>query len=344
VLCRGAVTAIDNPARQSFVTELVGRDRTVNAVALNSVLVHTARIVGPAAAGLVIAGFGVGTCFLLNSLTFVAMLIALYGMDARRLHTPKPSERRKGELRLALRYVGSTPALYIPLAMMALVGTLSFNFQVLLPLFADFTWHGTAATYALLTSSMAVGSVCGALAAGARGTVSARLLVWSSFAFGVLLFAAAAAPTLPLQVAALVPLGAVSVTFASGVNSTLQLEVAPEMRGRVMALYSMVFLGSAPIGGPLSGWIAEAWSPRLALVLGGAAALLAALGARAAFARLREPADGAECPAAARPRPARSGSSRPSHPDRSSRSGSSRGTAGGSPRRSRTARPLRSPS
>jgi MFS family permease len=285
VLCRGAVTAIDNPARQSFVTELVGRDRTVNAVALNSVLVHTARIVGPAAAGGVIAGFGVGTCFLLNSLTFIAMLIALYRMDPARLHTPKMAERQKGELRLAWAYVGSTPALYIPLAMMALVGTLSFNFQVLLPLFADFTWHGTAATYALLTSSMAVGSVCGALAAGARGTVSARLLVFSSFAFGVLLLAAAVAPTLPLQVAALVPLGAVSVTFASGVNSTLQLEVTPEMRGRVMALYSVVFLGSTPIGAPLVGWLAEVWGPRAGLVVGALAALIAAVVARGAFVR-----------------------------------------------------------
>jgi MFS family permease len=286
VLCRGAVTAIDNPARQSFVSELVGRERTVNAIALNSVLVHTSRIVGPAAAGAVIAGFGVGTCFLINALTFVAMLYALYGMDPQSLHSPKlVTERRKGELRLALRYVRSTPALWIPLAMMALVGTLSFNFQVLLPLFANFTWHGTAETYALLTASMAVGSVCGALLAGARGWVSARLLVVSSFLFGVLLLAAAAAPTLPLQIAALVPMGAVSVTFASGVNSTLQLEVSPEMRGRVMALYSVVFLGSTPIGSPFVGWLAEIWGPRAGLVAGAAAALVAAVAARAAFTR-----------------------------------------------------------
>ena len=285
VLARGAVVAIDNPARQSFVTELVGTDRTVNAVSLNSVIVHTARIVGPAAAGGVIALLGVGACFLLNSLTFIAMLVALYGMDPRRLHTPKPAPREKGELRSALRYVAATPALSIPLAMMALVGTLSFNFQVLLPLFAEFTWDGTATTYALLTSAMGVGSVCGALAAGARGWVSARLLVGSSLAFGVLLLLAAAAPTIGWQIAVLVPLGAVSVTFAAGVNSTLQLEVEPAMRGRVMALYSVVFLGSTPIGAPFVGWLAENWGPRAGLVAGAAAALVAAFAARTAFTR-----------------------------------------------------------
>src|SRR5215208_1982201 len=127
VFVRGAVNAIDNPARQSFVTELVGPERTVNAVALNSVIVHSARIVGPAAAGAVIALLGVGPCFLLNALSFGAMLVALYGMDPRRLHTPKPAPRARGELRSALRYVAATPSLRIPLAMMALVGTLSYN-------------------------------------------------------------------------------------------------------------------------------------------------------------------------------------------------------------------------
>src|SRR4051812_4252849 len=201
VLVRGSITAIDNPARQSFVSELVGSERLVNAVALNSVIVHTARIAGPAAAGGVIALFGVGPCFLVNALSFGAMLVALWGMDKAALLTPKVAPRERGQLRSSLRYVRSTPALWIPLAMMAVVGTLSFNFQVLLPLFASFTWHGTATTYALLTTSMGVGSVMGALLAGARGRVSPTLLVAASAAFGVLLLAAAAAPTLPLQVA-----------------------------------------------------------------------------------------------------------------------------------------------
>jgi hypothetical protein len=181
------------------------------------------------------------------------MIVALWGMDAKQLDTPKPAPRRRGELRSGLAYVRRTPELLIPLAMMALIGTLSYNFQILLPLLADFTWHGTATTYALLTTAMGVGPVLGALAAGARGRVDSRLLVWAAAAFGLLMLGAAAAPTLPLQIAALIPLGMVTVTFAAGVNSTLQLAVDPLMRGRVMALYSVVFLGSTPIGAPLVG-------------------------------------------------------------------------------------------
>ena len=289
VFARGAVNAVDNPARQSFVVEMVGADRVVNAVALNSVIVHTARILGPAAAGAVIALLGVGPCFLLNALSFGAMIVALWGMDRAALDTPKPAPRRRGDLRQGLAYVRRTPALLIPLAMMALVGTLSYNFQILLPLLADFTWHGSATTYALLTTAMGIGSVLGALAAGARGRVSSKLLVWAAFAFGVLMLAAAVAPTLPLQIAALIPLGMVTVTFAAGVNSTLQLAVDPAMRGRVMALYSVVFLGSTPIGAPLVGWLAGQAGPRAGMVLGAAAALLAAAGARIAFARVGEP-------------------------------------------------------
>ena len=289
VFARGAVNALDNPARQAFVTELVGRERTVNAVALNSVIVHTARILGPAAAGAVIAFAGIGWCFALNALSFAAMLVALWGMDPAALDTPKPAPRARGELRGALRYVFRTPILFIPLAMMALVGTLSYNFQILLPLLADFTWRGTATTYALLTTAMGVGSVAGALIAGARGRVSPTLLVVAAAAFGVLMLAAAAAPTLPLQVAVLGPLGMVTVTFAAGVNSMLQIEVEPQMRARVMALYSVVFLGSTPIGAPLVGGLAEIAGPRAGLVLGAVAALVAAGGARAAFARFGEP-------------------------------------------------------
>jgi MFS family permease len=285
VLLRGTVLAADNPARQSFVMEIVGPEHTVNAVALNSVIIHTSRILGPAAAGAVIALVGVGPCFLINALSFVAMIVALRGMDPRLLYTPAPAPRARGDLRNALRYVAATPALRIPLGMMVLVGTLSFNFQVLLPLLARFTWHGDATTYALLTTTMGVGSVAGALAAGARGRVSGALLVGAAAAFGVIELLAAAAPSLSVMVALLVPLGAVTVTFAASVNSALQLAVDPLMRGRVMALYSVVFLGSTPIGAPLVGWLAEVAGPRAGLVLGGVAALVAAAAARVAFAR-----------------------------------------------------------
>ena len=188
------------------------------------------------------------------------MLVALRRMDPAS-SAPRRSRGASGQLRSALRYVRATPALRIPLAMMAVVGTLSFNFQVLLPLLARFTWHGTASAYAALTAAMGVGSVAGALASGARGACRPRLLTVSASAFGALMLLAAAAPTFPLQVLALVPLGAMSVTFAAGVNSSLQLAVAPAMRGRVMALYSVVFVGSTPIGGPISGWLAERSRP-----------------------------------------------------------------------------------
>lgn len=296
ILVRGSVLAIDNPARQSFVVEIVGADRVVNAVALNSVVVHCSRILGPALAGTIIALVGIAPCFAVNAFSFLAMFVALRTMNARELQTPKPVERKRGELRSALAYVRRTPELLIPLAMMALVGTISFNFQVLLPLLADFTWNGTATTYALLTASMGVGSVAGALAAGARGRVSPGLLVVSSLAFGVSMLLAALAPTLELQILALIPLGAASVTFAAGVNSALQIHVEPTMRGRVMALYSVVFLGSTPIGAPLVGWLAEAAGPRAGLFAGAVAAVVAGVAAWYAFAR------GSEEPVVARPR------------------------------------------
>jgi MFS family permease len=289
VLTRGVITAIDNPARQSFVAEMVGADRVVNAVALNSVVVHTARILGPAAAGALIAFLGVSACFAINAATFGVMLVALRLINPAALYRTERAPRARGQLRSAVDYVRRTPSLRIPLAMMVLVGTVSFNFQVLLPLLASQTWHGTAATYATLTAAMGVGSVLGALATGARGRVSPRILVLSATAFGVAELLAAGAPSYWLQVAALVPLGAASVTFAAGVNSSLQLGAEPAVRGRVMALYGVVFLGSTPIGAPLVGWLAEVAGPRAGLLAGGGAALAAALWARWAYARSPEP-------------------------------------------------------
>lgn len=285
ILARGTVLAFDNPARQSFVTEMVGPELVVNAVSLNSVVVHTARILGPALAGVIIALVGVGTCFAINALSFAAMFMALDRMNPAHLHRDERAPRAPGQIRAAVREVLARPELRIPLAMMVVIGTLSFNFQVLLPLLARFTWHGTAATYALLTSAMGAGSVLGALASGARGRTGPGLLVGSAVLFGAAQLLAAVAPTLAWQVAALVPLGMASVTFAAGVNATLQLEAGPALRGRVMALYSVVFLGSTPIGAPLVGWLAGAAGPRAGLILGAGAALLAAAVARVAFAR-----------------------------------------------------------
>jgi MFS family permease len=275
VFARGTVNALDNPTRQSFVIEMVGPERVVNAVSLNSVVVHCARMAGPAAAGVLIATAGVQACFLVNAVSFTAMLIALRLMEPATLARPRPVARERGALRAALRYVLRTPALAVPLAMMALVSTLGFNFQVLLPLLAKFTFHGGPETYALLASSMAAGSIAGALAAGARGRVTLGLLIGASAAFAAFSLLAAGAPTVPFAVAALALAGAAAVTFAAGVNSTLQLNVEPAMRGRVMALYSVVFLGSTPLGGPLVGWLAETMGPRSGLLLAAVAAFAA---------------------------------------------------------------------
>jgi MFS family permease len=166
---------------------------------------------------------------------------------------------------------------------MALVGTLAFNFQVILPLLARFSFHGGPATYAALTTAMGIGAVAGALAAGTRRTIEPSLLATTALAFGALCLAAAAAPTLAVEVVVLIATGAASVTFAAGVNSTLQLAADPSMRGRVMALYAVVFLGSTPIGGPLAGWLASVAGPRSPLVLAGVAALIAGVAARRAL-------------------------------------------------------------
>ncbi len=304
VFARGSVNAVDNPTRQSFAIEMVGADRVVNAVSLNNALIHSARIIGPAVAGLVIATLGTGPCFLLNALSFGAMIVALGTMDPEELRPAPIATRGPGAVRAAVGYVARTPALAIPLAMMAIVGTLGYNFQVILPLLARFSFDGGAATYTALAVAMGAGSVGGALAAGARGRVGPGLLVAAAFGFGAIALVAAVAPSVPLEVATLVPLGAASVTFAAGVNSSLQLEADPPMRGRVMALYSMVFLGSTPIGGPIAGWLSQAVDPRAALVMTGAAALAAAAGARAAFRRMPE-AEAADGPPACDHAPAR---------------------------------------
>jgi MFS family permease len=288
VFVRGTVNAVDNPTRQSFAIEMVGADRVVNAVSLNNALIHSARIVGPAGAGVLIATIGVAPCFLVNALSFGAMIVALRGMDTDDLRPAPLADRGRGAVRAALSYVAHTPALAIPLAMMAVVGTLGYNFQVILPLLAKFSFDGGAATYTALAVAMGAGSVVGALVAGARGRVGPGLLVAAAFAFGAVALLAAAAPSVPLEIAALIPLGAASVTFAAGVNSALQLAADPAMRGRVMALYSIVFLGSTPIGGPLAGWLSQSVDPRAALLLTGAAGLAAAVGARAAFSEWRE--------------------------------------------------------
>jgi MFS family permease len=287
VFVRGTVNAVDNPTRQSFAIEMVGADRVVNAVSLNSVLIHSARLVGPALAGLMIASVGVEPCFALNALSFGGMIFALWRMDPDKLQAPPRVEPERGAIRAAVRYVRRTPELAVPLALMALVGTFGLNFQVILPLLARFSFDGGPTAYAILVAAMGAGSVVGALATGAHGRTDARLIAGAALSFGILAGLAAAMPSIALEVPMVALLGASAVTFAAAINSSLQLAVEPEMRGRVMALYSVVFLGSTPIGGPLAGWLSEAYDPRVALLLAASAGIAAAWAARISFARMR---------------------------------------------------------
>lgn len=282
---RGTVNAVDNPTRQAFAIEMVGAERLVNAVSLNSVLIHASRLIGPAIAGTIIAIAGVAPCFAVNVLTFGAMVLALWRMEPAQLRTPPRAARERGAVRAALRYVRGTPELAVPLALMALVGTFGLNFQAILPLLARFSFDGGASAYATLVAAMGAGSVIGALATGAHGRTDARLIAGSALAFGLLAILAAAMPSLVLEVPIIALLGASAVTFAAAINSSLQLTVEPAMRGRVMALYSVVFLGSTPIGAPLAGWLSEAYDPRAALLLAASSGLAAAWAARVTLGR-----------------------------------------------------------
>ena len=278
----GVVNAIDNPTRQTFVLEMVGPDHLTNAVTLNSVMVNAARVVGPAVAGILIATVGLATCFLLNAASYLGVLAALVAMRAAELRPSERQARQKGQLRDGLRYVRRTPELLIPLLMMAVVGTLAYEFQVILPLMAKFTFDGGAGVYSAMSSFMGAGAVVGGLITASKKQASPTILARSTIVFGVVILAVAAAPTLPMAYLLLVFVGATSITFLARANTTLQLKAAPEMRGRVMALWAVAFLGSTPIGGPIIGWIGEHLGPRIGLGVGGVATVLAgAVGYRA---------------------------------------------------------------
>lgn len=272
----GLNNSIESPARQAFVLEIVGSDDLRNAVSLNSVLVNAARAVGPAIAGAVIAAGGLGVCFLLNALSFVAVVVSLIRLDIADLCPSPPAAREPGQLREGLRYVARNPDLLVPLLMMALVGCLTYEFQVVLPVLARDTFGGDASVYGFMTAAMGLGAVAGGLVVAARGRTGIPSLVVASILFGLVVGAAAIAPTRWLAYAALVLVGAASVSFMAIGNSTLQLAADPRMRGRVMALWSVAFLGSTPIGGPILGVVVQQFGGRTGLALGAAACLVAA--------------------------------------------------------------------
>ena len=273
----GVVNLFDNPARQTFVSEMVGRELMPNAISLNSVVMNAARVVGPAIGGVLIFTVGIAACFLLNAASYVAVIVALFLMRPAELHRAPVVLRAKGQVREGLRYVWSTPTLRDPLLVMAVVGIFAFNFTTTLPLLATFTFHGGAGTYSALTVALGVGAVVGGLLVAHRSRPSGALLSVIGLAFGVMLLVVAAAPTEVVAIAALVLMGVCSISFIATANATLQLQADPAMRGRVMALYATAFLGSTPIGAPLVGWISDVTNPRVAVAVGGVATLAACI-------------------------------------------------------------------
>ncbi len=272
----GLINVIDNPTRQSFVVEMVGEDELKNAVTLFSSLNNLARIIGPTIAGILIATIGLAPCFFVNGLSYGAVVIMLLAMRASELHPAVRLARWRGQVIAGVRYVWSTPVLRDVLVIMAIIGTLTYEFSVSLPLIAEFTFHGAASSYAALSASIGVGAVIGGLVTASRKATSFRAVVVAALLFGATTLAASLMPTLELAAAALMVVGFCSITFSAMGNTVLQLTSTPQIRGRVMSLWGIAFLGSTTIGGPIIGFIGQHVGPRWALATGGLAALVAA--------------------------------------------------------------------
>ncbi|MGW3336930.1 MFS transporter [Streptomyces sp. NPDC001009] len=287
----GLATVVDNPARQSFVSEMVGPGQLQNAVSLNSANFQSARLIGPAVAGLMITGVGTGWAFLANGLSFVAPIAGLLLMRTRELHVVDRAPRGKGQLREGLRHVAGRPELVWPIVLVGFIGTFGFNFPVWLTAFADDVFHSGAGAYSLFNTLMAAGSLVGALLAARRGTARLRVLVAAALAFGAVEIVAALAPSYWLFALLMIPIGAFGLTVNVTANTAVQMSTDPAMRGRVMSLFMMVFMGGTPLGAPLVGWVTDTYGARFGFVAGGvvsaaAAAVIGLFLARAGDLRL----------------------------------------------------------
>jgi MFS family permease len=286
-LCLGLVTVLDVPARQAFVTEMVGPADYVNAQSLNSTIHNAGRLVGPALAGILIAGVGVGAAFAVNAVSFTAVLLGLARMDTGALRRIVPATRMRGKASEGVGYVWRHPELRVCLLLVAVVALVGQNFRVVLPLLARDTFGGGAQTYGWLTSALGVGAVLGALASAARQAVTAWSLLRWTWVFAGVSALAAAAPRLAVTLALIVALGVANICFNTLARTLLQIGTEPAMQGRVIALHSLVFLGSTPIGGPITGWVCEQWGPRAGLLLAAVSVGLVALAATPALRRAR---------------------------------------------------------
>jgi MFS family permease len=271
----GVITVIDNPTRQSFAVEMVGRDGMANAIALNSAVFNLARIAGPAVAGLVIAAVGTPTAFLINAASYAAVLIGLKLMRESELQPTARVPRAKGQLREAFAYVRAKPDLWMSMILIFFVATFGMNFQVTNALMARQVFHTGAGAFGLASAVFAIGALGGALMAARRGRPTMSLLIAMSLAFSLAEVADALMPDFALFLVLLVPTGLALLSFTTAANSLTQLSTTAAMRGRVMGLYMLVFLGGAPAGAPLAGWVAEVFGPRAAMIAGGGISVVA---------------------------------------------------------------------
>lgn len=285
----GSAAAFDAPARQTFVAELVGDQDLHNAVALNSTSFNAARMIGPAVSGVVIAAIGTGWAFLINGVSFVAVLISLAFLRVRELHLNPTAHRASGSFTEGFRYVWGRPDLKAILAMLFLIGTFGLNFPIFISTMAVSVFHASARGYGLLSSVMAVGTVAGALLGAGRDRPRFGLLLIGAAVFGLGCTLAAVAPSYWFFGGALVVIGVAALTFMNTTNSLMQLSTEPALRGRVMALRVGVALGGTPIGAPIVGWVANHFGPRWSLGVGAASGLAAAILAVCVLARGRHP-------------------------------------------------------
>ncbi|WP_043265659.1 MFS transporter [Streptomyces sp. CT34] len=282
----GLVTVVDNPARQAFVSEMVGQDELRNAVSLNSANFQSARLIGPAVAGVLITALGSGWAFLFNGLSFIAPITGLLMMRTAELHKVDRVPRSKGQLREGLRHVSGHPELIWPIVLVGFIGTFGFNFPIWLTAFVYKVFHAGAGTYALFNGLMAAGSLIGALLAARRAGSRLRMLVGAALLFGLLEIAAALSPSFWIFAALLAPIGLVGLTINVTANSSVQMATDPAMRGRVMSLFMMVFMGGTPLGAPVVGWVTDAYGARIGFLTGGVVSMAAAALVGLALARV----------------------------------------------------------
>ncbi|MFX4286993.1 MFS transporter [Janibacter sp. G349] len=269
-LVTGIATAFDNPTRQTFVSEMVPRERLSNAVALNSASFNLGRLIGPAVAGLVIAGIGSGQALLVNSLSFVTVIIALLSMRASEL-TPAPRVTGRGSALEGLRYVRGRPDIVLVMVLIFVLGTFGMNFQITIALMATQVFGKGAEEYGLLGSVMAIGSLSAALLAARRSEPRLRVLLLSLVGFTFAATGAALAPTYATFAVALAACGLTALTAMTTANAMVQMRTEATMRGRVMALYMAIFFGGTPLGAPIIGWIGDVLGPRWTIGIGAAA-------------------------------------------------------------------------